>query len=82
MAVMTIHENTIVVPRYGNADPADCGILVSPDLGKTWGNYDLKQLGDRSGVRVNPPNDEGWYRIQLMERWINNAEILFIKMKS
>jgi len=33
-------------------------------------------------VRVNPPNDEGWYRIQLMERWINNAEILFIKMKS
>jgi len=82
MAVMTIHENTMVVPRYGNADPADCGILVSPDLGKTWGNYDLKQFGDRSGVRVNLPNDEGWYRIQLMERWINNAEILFIKMKS
>ena len=82
MAVMTIHENMMVVPRYGNADPADCGILVSPDLGKTWGNYDLKQFGDRSGVQVNPPNDEGWYRIQLMERWINNAEILFIKMKS
>jgi hypothetical protein len=81
IAAMTIHEETIVVPRYGNADPADCGFLFSPDLGKTWGNYDLKEFGDRSGVRVTPPNGEGWFRIQLMERWVDRAEVLFLKPK-
>jgi hypothetical protein len=81
MAAMTIHGNTIVAPKYGNADPDDCGILISNDLGKTWGHYDLKEFGDRSGVRVNPPNDEGWFRIQLMQRWVNRGEVLFLKAK-
>jgi len=81
MAVMTIHDQTIVAPKYGNADPDDCGILFSPDLGKTWGHYDLKELGERSGVRVNPPNEEGWYRMALMSRWIDRAEVLFLKPK-
>ncbi len=81
MAVMTIHEDTIIIPRYGNADPAECGILFSPDLGKTWGDYDLKELGDCSGVRVNPPNRDGWYRVQLMQRWINKGRVIFLKPK-
>ncbi|MDZ4849161.1 MAG: hypothetical protein SGI77_07690 [Pirellulaceae bacterium] len=81
MAAMTIHGNTIVAPKYGNADPDKCGILFSPDLGKTWGHYDLKELGDRSGVRVNPPNEEGWFRIQLMRSWVNRGEVLFLKAK-
>ncbi len=81
MAAMTIHGNTIVAPKYGNADPDDCGFLFSPDLGRTWGHYDLKEFGDRSGVRVNPPNGEGWFRVQLMSRWVNRGEVLFLKAK-
>jgi len=82
MAVMTIHGSTIVAPKYGNADPDDCGFLFSPDLGETWGHYDLKELGERSGVRVNPPNGEGWWSVQLMERWTRRGEVLFLKPKA
>ncbi|HBJ87723.1 MAG TPA: hypothetical protein DDZ88_28480 [Verrucomicrobiales bacterium] len=81
MAAMTIHDGVIVAPKYGNADPDDCGFLFSPDLGKSWGHYDLKELGDRSGVRVNPPNGEGWWRVALMSRWTNRGEVLFLKPK-
>jgi len=81
IAGMTIEDDYIVIPKYGNADPADCGILFSPDLGKTWGHYDLKEFGDRSGVRVNPRNSDGWFRMGLREKWMNRAEVLFIKPK-
>ncbi len=81
IAGMTIEPPFIVIPKYGNADPADCGILFSADLGKTWGHYDLKEFGDRSGVRVNPRNSEGWFRMCLREKWMNRAEVLFVKPK-
>ncbi len=80
-AVMTIEDGIIVQPEYGNANPCDCGILYSPDLGKTWGQYDLKQFGDRSGVRVNKRNSDGWFRMCLRARWMDRAEVLFIKPK-
>ncbi|MCB1063296.1 MAG: hypothetical protein KDN20_10300, partial [Verrucomicrobiae bacterium] len=70
IAAMTIHEKIIVVPEYGNANPCDCGFLFSPDLGQTWCQYDLKEFGDLSGVRVNPPNDEGWFRADLRAKWL------------
>ncbi len=79
IAAMTIEDDIILVPRYGGADPADCGFIYSPDLGKTWGQYDLKQFGDRSGVRVNPRNSDGWFRVGLRKRWMDRAEVLFIK---
>ncbi|MDF1738218.1 MAG: hypothetical protein P1U86_03580 [Verrucomicrobiales bacterium] len=82
IAVMTIEDEHIVIPEYGNANPCDCGILYSPDLGKSWGQYDLKEFGDRSGVRVNPRNSDGWFRMCLREKWMNRAEVLFIKPKS
>lgn len=82
IAAMTIDGRIMLVPEYGNANPCDCGFLYSPDLGKTWGKYDLKELGDRSGVRVNPRNDEGWFRLDLRTRWIDRAEVLFIKPKA
>ncbi len=81
IAAMTIEDKFIVIPEYGNANPCDCGILFSPDLGKTWGQYDLKELGDRSGVRVNPRNTDGWFRMCLREKWLNRAEVLFLKPK-
>ncbi len=79
IAAMTIDDGVIVVPEYGNANPCDCGFLFSPDLGKTWGAYDLKEFGDRSGVRVNPRNSDGWFRVCLREKWMNRAEVLFLK---
>ena len=79
LATMTIDDGVIVVPEYGNANPCDTGFIYSPDLGKTWAQYDLKQFGDRSGVRVNPRNSDGWFRLCLREKWMNRAEVLFIK---
>ena len=79
LATMTIDDGVIVVPEYGNANPCDTGFIFSPDLGKTWAQYDLKEFGDRSGVRVNPRNSEGWFRLCLREQWMNRAEVLFIK---
>ncbi|MBC8873685.1 MAG: hypothetical protein H8E44_29965 [Planctomycetes bacterium] len=79
LAAMTIDDRFIVVPEYGGANPCDTGFIFSPDLGKTWAQYDLKEFGDRSGVRVNPRNSDGWFRLCLRERWMNRAEVLFIK---
>ena len=79
LAAMTIDKGVIVVPEYGSANPCDTGFIFSPDLGKTWALYDLKELGDRSGVRVNPRNSEGWFRMCLRKRWMDRAEVLFIK---
>lgn len=81
LAVMTIDEGVIVVPEYGNANPCDTGFIFSPDLGKSWGQYDLKEFGDRSGVRVNPRNSDGWFRMCLREKWMNRAEVLLMKPK-
>lgn len=55
---------------------------ISPDLERTWGHYDLKELGDRSGVRVNPLNSEGWYRVALMKRWIRKGEVMLLNPKA
>lgn len=82
IAAMTIDGQVIVVPEYGNANPCDCGFLFSPDLGKTWGKYDLKELGDLSGVRVNPRNAEGWLRVDLRARWLDRSKVLFLKPKA
>ncbi|MEX2580438.1 MAG: hypothetical protein WD342_15375 [Verrucomicrobiales bacterium] len=82
IAVMTIDGEVMVVPEYTNANPYDCGFLFSPDLGRTWGQYDLADLGEYSGVRVNPPNGEGWFRIGLRERWLRRAEVLLLKPKA
>ena len=81
IAVMTIAGDVIVVPEYGNANPCDCGFLFSPDLGRSWGRYDLTEFGDRSGVRVNPPNGEGWFRVTRRVKCGNRAEVLFLKPK-
>lgn len=79
LAAMTIDDRVIVVPEYGNQNPCDTGFIFSPDLGKTWAQYDLKEFGDRSGVRVNPRNSDGWFRLCLRKGWIDRGEVLFIK---
>ena len=37
------------------------------------------EFGDRSGVRVNHGNSDGWFRLCLQKGWMNRAEVLFIK---
>jgi hypothetical protein len=54
---------------------------VSPDLGRTWAEYDLQELGRRSPVRFHEKNAEGWFRVDLRAGWIDRAEVLFIKPK-
>lgn len=81
LAIMTIDGDTLLVPQYGNASPYQTGILISNDGGKTWGDYDLTEFGDRSGVRVNRRNSEGWLRVGLRAKWLDRSEVLFIKPK-
>lgn len=81
IAAMTIDGDIMVVPEYGPATPTDCGFLYSPDLGETWGRYDLAEFGERAGVRVSPRNGEGWFRVQLMKKWTERAEVLWLKGK-
>jgi len=81
LAVMTIDGDVLLAPEYGNANPCDAGFLISTDRGRTWGQYDLKEFGDRSGTRVNRRNSEGWFRVDLRAKWIDRAEVLFIKPK-
>jgi len=57
------------------------GSAVSPDLGKSWAQYDLAEFGPRSPVRFQPKNSDGWFRVDLRKGWIERAEVLFIKPK-
>lgn len=79
-------------PTHKPNDPAKAGwYFYSLDGAHTWqvdgkemmiwGNYDLKQFGDRSGVRVNRKNSDGWFRVGLRKKWLDRAEVLFIKPK-
>ena len=61
--------------------PHPHGVAFSPDLGKTWAEYDLAELGPRSPVRFQPKNSDGWFRADLRKGWIERAEVLFIKPK-
>ena len=57
------------------------GVAVSLDLGATWAEYDLAELGRRSPVRFHPKNSDGWFRVDLRKGWIERGEVLFIKPK-
>jgi len=50
-------------------------------MGRTWAQYDLKELGRRSPVRFDRKNRDGWFRIDLRLGWIERGEVLFVKPK-
>ena len=81
MANMIIEDGVILSAHYAPASPYHTGIIISPDLGKTWAQYDLKQFGRRSPVRFQKKNSDGWFRIDLRTGWIARGEVLFIKPK-
>lgn len=81
-ANMIIQDGVILAAHYATASPYNTGIIISPDMGKTWAQYDLKEFGKRSPVRFHEKNSEGWFRVDLRSGWIDPAEVLFIKPKS
>lgn len=81
-ANMIIQDGVILAAHYATASPFTCGIIFSPDMGKTWAEYDLKQLGKRSPVRFNRKNADGWFRADLRTGWIDRGEVIFIKPKT
>lgn len=78
-ANMIIQDGVILASHYAPASPYSTGFIISPDMGRTWAQYDLKEFGRRSPVRFHKKNSEGWFRIDLRTGWIKRAEVLFIK---
>ena len=80
-ANMIIQDGVILSAHYAPASPYATGFIISPDMGRTWAQYDLKELGRRSPLRFNRKNSEGWFRVDLRSGWIKRAEVLFLKPK-
>jgi hypothetical protein len=80
-ANMLIQDGVMLATHCAPASTYACGIIYSPDLGKTWAQYDLKEFGPRSGCRIQRKNSDGWFRMDLRKGWIDRAEVLFIKPK-
>ena len=80
-ANMIIQDGVILAAHYAPASPYSTGFIISPDMGRTWAQYDLKEFGRRSPVRFHKKNSDGWFRIDLRTGWIKRAEVLFIKPK-
>ncbi len=80
-AVMLYQDGIFIATHCAPASPYACGIIWSADNGKTWVQHDLKEIGPRSGVRINRKNSDGWFRMDLRKGWIERAEVLFLKPK-
>lgn len=80
-ANMIIQDDVILSAHYAPASPYNTGFIISPDMGKTWAQYDLQEFGKRSPVRFDKKNSEGWFRVDLRKGWIERGEVLFIKPK-
>jgi hypothetical protein len=81
-ANMIIQDGLILAAHYATASPYTLGLIVSPDLGKTWTQYDVKQFGKRSPTRLHEKNSDGWFRMDLRSGWISRAEVMFVKPKA
>ena len=81
-ANMIIQDGVILAAHYAPASPYSTGFIISPDMGRTWAQYDLKEFGRHSPVRFHKKNSDGWFRIDLRTGWIKRADVLFIKPKN
>ena len=81
-ANMLIQDGVILATHCAPASTYANGIIYSPDMGRTWAQYDLREFGPRSGCRIHRKNGEGWFRLDLRKGWIDRAEVMFIKPKS
>lgn len=78
---MIIQDGVILASHCAPASPMQTGIIVSPDMGKTWAQYDLKEFGSRSATRFHAKNSDGWFRMDLRKGWIDYDDVIFIKPK-
>lgn len=81
-ANMVIQDGVMIASHCAPASPLACGFIYSPDMGKTWEQYDLSEFGPRSGCRFNKKNSDGWFRVDLRKGWIERGTVLFIKPKA
>ncbi|MEQ1858498.1 MAG: hypothetical protein ABMA13_01030 [Chthoniobacteraceae bacterium] len=81
-ANMLVQDGVMLATHCAPASTYICGIIYSPDMGKTWAQYDLKRFGPRSGCRIHRKNSDGWFRLDLRKGWIDRAEVIFIKPKA
>ena len=81
MANMIVQEGVMLAGHCAPASTLATGFAYSPDLGKTWREYDLAEFGRRSPCRFHAKNAEGWFRVDLRKGWIEPGEVLFIKPK-
>lgn len=80
-ANMLIEDGVILSAHYAPASPYSTGFIISTDMGKTWAQYDLEELGQRSPTRFHRKNSDGWFRVDLRKGWIERGEVLYIKPK-
>ena len=80
-ANMIVQDGVILSAHYATASPYSLGFIISPDMGRTWAQYDLKGFGKRSPVRFQRKNADGWFHVDLRAGWIDRAEVMFIKPK-
>ena len=78
---MLIQDGVFIGTHCAPASPLNTGIIYSPDGGKTWAQYDLKEFGKRSPTRLHEKNSDGWFRMDLRSGWIDYADVLFLKPK-
>ena len=81
VALMIIEDGVILAGHIALESPFRTGIIFSPDMGKTWAQYDLKEFGKRTAVRFHRKNRDGWFRVDLRTGWVTPNEVLFIKPK-
>jgi hypothetical protein len=81
IANMLIEDGVILSGHYTPVSPYRVGIIFSPDMGRTWAQYDLKGLGRWSPVRMEKKNAAGWFRMDLRERWIKPGRVMYLKPK-
>lgn len=81
MANMLIQDGVMFAGHYAPASTLATGIAYSPDMGKTWTEYDLAEFGRRSPLRFQRKNGDGWFRIDLRKGWVERGEVLFLKPK-
>jgi len=81
VAMMIIEDGMILAGHIALESPFSTGIMVSPDMGKTWTESELKEFGRQTAVRFHRKNSDGWFRVDLRTGWVTPNEVLFIKPK-
>ncbi|MEI6234941.1 MAG: hypothetical protein WCT04_17940 [Planctomycetota bacterium] len=64
-ANMIVQDGVMLASHCAPASTYACGFIYSPDMGRTWEQYDLGEFGSRSGCRMHKKNSDGWFRVDL-----------------